>query len=44
MIVNVNPVANVSPVAVKLGALSIDKASNLPRNELLDMLIGTVVI
>lgn len=39
-----NPVADIFAIPVELGADAAQNVGDLPRNELLDMLIGPVVV
>ena len=44
VVLGVNPVADVAPVAVELGVHSVDEVRHLARDELLDVLVGAVVV
>lgn len=44
MVVSVNPVTHVLAVAVQFGADATQNVRNLTRDELLDVLVGTVVV
>ena len=44
MVVDVQPVAHVQPVAVELGAYAVEHVRDLARDELLDVLPGPVVV
>jgi hypothetical protein len=44
VIINMDPVANVQPGPIKLRSAAVQDVGDLPRNELLDVLVGTVVV
>ena len=44
VVLGVDPVADVAPVAVELGADAVDEVRDLARDELLHVLVGAVVV
>ena len=44
VVLGVDPVADVAPVAVELGADAVDEVRDLARDELLNVLVGAVVV
>lgn len=44
VVLGVDPVADVAPVAVELGADAVDEVGDLPGDELLNVLVGAVVV
>ena len=44
VVLGVDPVADVAPVAVELGAHAVDEVGDLPGDELLHVLVGAVVV
>ena len=44
MVLGVDPVADVAPVAVELGPHAVDEVGDLPGDELLHVLVGAVVV